>query len=208
MIEVAILDYGTGNIKSISSALHSLKVNSYLAKSTKELEKADFLILPGVGHYGHAINNLKVNSLIEPIVDLIKSGLPTLGICLGFQLLTQSSEEALGKSGLGLLPLKTKRLSQKFPKIYKIPHIGWNSISFKQKDSILLKGIPKDSQIFYFCNSYGVKFSNEFNGDYAEYKHEDKMLGLAEYKNIFVVQFHPEKSHKQGLKLLHNFLFL
>ena len=208
MLNVAILNYGTGNINSISSAISSLNANPYLASNLKDLKKANALILPGVGHFGHAIKVLNQNRLVNPIIDLIKSGLPTLGICLGFQLLTLCSQEANGISGLGLFPLKTFRLDQKYPRIYKIPHIGWNTISSIKKESKLLKGIKKESQLFYFCNSYGVNVSNTFNGNFAEYTHEDRMIGLAEYKNIFGVQFHPEKSRKQGLSLLHNFLFL
>ena len=106
------------------------------------------------------------------------------------------------------MPLRTFRLIQKSPRIYKIPHIGWNTISSIKKESKLLKGIKNESLLFYFCNSYGVNVSNTFNGKFAEYTHEDTMVGLAEYKNIFGVQFHPEKSRQQGLKLLNNFLFL
>ena len=208
MINVAILDYGTGNIASLSSAINSLNANAYLANNLNDIKRADSLILPGVGHFGHALKNLKRNCLIEPIIELVKEGLPTLGICLGFQILTLSSEEADGKEGIGLLPLRTIRLKQEHPKIYKIPHIGWNILSLKKhNNSKLLKGISEDSRLFYFCNSYGIKASKSFRGTSAEYKHEDNMIGLVEYRNIYGVQFHPEKSRKQGLQLMKNFLF-
>ena len=97
MIKVAILDYGTGNIASLSSAINSLNAKAYLGTNLKDIKNADALILPGVGHFGHALNNLKQNCLIKPIIEIVKEGLPTLGICLGFQILTLSSEEAKGK---------------------------------------------------------------------------------------------------------------
>ena len=208
MIKVAILDYGTGNIASLFSAFNSLRANPYLAVSSYDLKQADALVLPGVGHYGKAIKNLYKNSLIKPVLDLVSAGVPILGICLGFQILTKSSQEADGINGLGLLPLETKRLKQDFPRKYKIPHIGWNSLSSNTKNSKLLKGIPISDQLFYFCNSYGIEYSNNFNGIYSEYKHENNMIALAEYKNIFGVQFHPEKSRKQGLQIINNFLSL
>ena len=206
MIKVAILDYGTGNIASLFSAFNSLRANPYLALSSYDLKQADALVLPGVGHYGKALKNLYKNSLIKPVLDLVSSGVPILGICLGFQILTKSSQEADGINGLGLLPLETKRLKQDFPRKYKIPHIGWNSLSSNTKNSKLLKGIPINDQLFYFCNSYGIKYSDKFNGIYSEYKHENNMIALAEYNNIFGVQFHPEKSRNQGLQIINNFL--
>ena len=208
MIKVAIIDYGTGNINSISKALFSLNVESYLADSVDKLNRADALILPGVGHFGHAIKNLNNKCLIRPIIEIVNSGIPTLGICLGFQLLTLSSEEKKGISGLGLLPLNTIKLKQDFPNIYKIPHIGWNNLLPNNKKSKLLNGIASESQLFYFCNSYGVEVKNKFNGFFAEYEHENRMVALAENNNIYGVQFHPEKSREQGMHLLHNFLFL
>ena len=99
----------------------------------------------------------------------------------------------------------TLEIVQDFPKKYKIPHIGWNSLS-STKNSKLLKGIPLNDQLFYFCNSYGIKYSDKFNGIYSEYKHENNMIALAEYNNIFGVQFHPEKSHLNGFRLLLNFI--
>ena len=183
MIKVAILDYGTGNINSILKALSSLNVEAYLANSVEKLNKADALILPGVGHFGHAIKNLNDNFLIKPIFELVSSGIPTLGICLGFQILTLSSEEANGVSGLGLLPFKTIRLKQDFPNIYKIPHIGWNNLSKSIRKSKLYLAYLMNS-IILFCNSYGVSYQN-FDGCFAEYEHENCMVGLAENKNIY-----------------------
>ena len=206
MIKVAIINYGTGNIASLSSAINSFNAKAYLANNLNDIKNADALILPGVGHFGHALKNLKKKCLLKPIIEIVKEGLPTLGICLGFQILTLSSEEAVGKDGMGLLPFRTLRLKQDYPKIYKIPHIGWNLISLRNNNSKLLKGISEENRLFYFCNSYGVKATKRFNGTFAEYTHEEDMVGLVEYKNIFGVQFHPEKSRKQGLQLIKNFL--
>ena len=208
MINVAILDYGTGNIASLFSSVNSLQANALLAKRPEDLKKANALILPGVGHYGHALKNLHKSHLKESVIDLIRSGLPTLGICLGFQILTISSQEAEDQPGLGLLNLQTQRLKQDFPKRYKIPHIGWNTLSPSNKKSRLLKDIPLKDQVFYFSNSYGVNLLDKFKGIYSEYKHENNMIALAECDNIYGVQFHPEKSRKQGLKIIKNFLNL
>ena len=208
MLKVAILDYGTGNIASLISAFNYVGAHAYLAKESLDLNKVNALVLPGVGHYGHALKNLNKNFLINPVLDLVREGVPILGICLGFQILTISSQEAEGINGLGLMPLKTKRLKQDFPKKYKIPHIGWNSLSLSSAKSKLLKGIPINDQLFYFCNSYGIEHSDKFNGAYSEYKHENNMIALAEYNNIFGVQFHPEKSRKQGLQIISNFINL
>ena len=206
MIKVAILDYGTGNIASLFSAFNSSSADPYLAKTSFDLKKANALVLPGVGHYGHALQNLHNSELVKPVLDLVRSGVPILGICLGFQILTISSQEAEGINGLGLMPFETKRLKQDFPKKYKIPHIGWNSLYSPSANSKLLKGIPINEQLFYFCNSYGINYTDKFNGIYSEYKHENNMIALAEQNNIFGVQFHPEKSRKQGLQIINNFL--
>ena len=206
-MKVAIIDYGTGNIASLYSAINSINAEPFLASKISHLQKAEALILPGIGHFGHALKNLKNSLLFNEIIELAKHGLPILGICLGFHILTMSSEESKGKKGLSLLPLQTIRLKQESSRIFKVPHIGWNNLSFINKESKLLRGISKNDQLFYFSNSYGVEFSEEFNGIFAEYNHENSMIGLVEYKNIFGVQFHPEKSRKQGLKLIHNFLF-
>ena len=137
---------------------------------------------------------------------MISDGIPTLGICLGFQLLTQSSEEAINFKGLGFLPFSTIRIKVKNSILNKVPHLGWNSIYKYNEESKLLKGIEFEKQLFYYSNAFGVLKSDTFKDIQATYFHEKEMIALVEYKNIYGVQFHPEKSRNQGLKLLENFL--
>ena len=203
---VAIVSYGTGNISSLSSALRSLDSNSYLATTISDLKKANSIILPGVGHFSNAAKNLQKSGLEKYLINLIKDGIPTLGICLGFQLLTLSSEESSTHSGLGLLPFATVRLKVKNTILNKVPHLGWNTIHSYSQESQLLKDIPLDRQIFYYSNAYGICPSQTFPCTQASYIHEKEMIALIEYKNIYGVQFHPEKSRSQGLQLLRNFL--
>ena len=206
-MKVAIVSYGTGNIASLQSALRSLNATSYLAENIADFKKADSIIFPGVGHFEHAAKNLEELGIKNHLINLIKDGIPTLGICLGFQLLTRSSEESSKYLGLGLLPLKTLRIEVKNTLLYKVPHMGWNAIKSLNKRSKLLKNIKLDKQVFYYSNAYGVLKKDLFKGVQACYEHEKEMMALAEYKNIYGVQFHPEKSRSQGLTLLRNFLY-
>jgi len=206
-MKVAIVSYGTGNIASLQSALTSLNATSYLAKNITEFKKADSIIFPGVGHFANAAKNLEELGIKNYLINLIKDGIPTLGICLGFQLLTMSSEESIKYQGLGLLPFKTLRIEVKNTLLHKVPHIGWNTIKSLNKNSKLLRDIQLDKQNFYYSNAYGVSKKGLFRGVLASYKHEKEMIALVEYKNIYGVQFHPEKSRSQGLTLLRNFLY-
>ncbi len=206
MDNIAIIDYGSGNISSLFSAFRSIGAQAYLASTSEDLKKANAFVLPGVGHFGYASENLKSKSIREPLIEHINNGIPTLGICLGFQLLTKTSEESKNSSGLGLLPLKTIHLKPKNSLKYKIPHIGWNYIQKTSLNSTLLENIPSERQIFYYSNSYGILPSDEFPAMQANYIHEMPLVAILEYKNIYGVQFHPEKSRIQGLQLLKNFL--
>ena len=205
-MNVAIISYGTGNIASLSSAIRSLNSTSYLAKSSSDLNKADCIIFPGVGHFENAAKNLENSGMKNPLIQLIKEGIPTLGICLGFQLLTISSEESSNYSGLGLLPFKTIRIKVKNHLLNKVPHLGWNKIYSVNEKSRLLKDIELDRKLFYYANAYGGLKKDSFKQVQATYMHEREMIALVEYKNIYGVQFHPEKSRSQGLTLLKNFL--
>ena len=205
-MNVAIISYGTGNIASLFLALEKFNINYYLANSISDLVKSDAIIFPGVGHFNNAAKNLENSGLKKYIVKIIKEGIPTLGICLGFQLLTLSSEESNEFKGLGFLPFSTVRLRVENTILNKVPHLGWNKIYSCNKDSKLLKGIKKDRQIFYYANAYGISPNKKIDAVQANYKHEKEMLALIEFQNIYGVQFHPEKSRTQGLELLKNFL--
>ena len=204
--KVGIIDYGTGNIASIFKAINSIGAEPHLVSNKNQINNFKCFILPGVGHFGEAIKYLNENDLHEMISYILKLKVPILGICLGFQLLTESSEESLNYKGLGLFPFKTKRIKIKDTRIFKVPHLGWNSITRYDEDIKLLKGIKVEKQLFYYSNAYAIKYKKNTEIRKAFYKHENDLVAIAEYQNLFGVQFHPEKSRNQGLMLLKNFL--
>lgn len=207
---IAIIDYGTGNIASLDQAFDAIGACAHLASAPEHLKGVDAIVLPGVGHFGPARERLSSSGMEHALLELITTGIPVLGICLGFQLLTRSSEEAPAAKGLGLLPLHTTRLRPINTRAHKVPHLGWNTISPDSVSAapppILLAGIEPDSCLFYFANAYAIASCQRFQGPRALYQHERSWLALVQHGNIHGVQFHPEKSRSQGLKLLRNFL--
>jgi imidazole glycerol-phosphate synthase subunit HisH len=142
----------------------------------------------------------------EVLLSLISQGLPVLGICLGFQLLTGASEEAPSMDGLGLLPGFTQRIRPLNTQLHKVPHLGWNSVQASVNTPRLLQGLTAEQQLFYFANAYGVAGVPAPLSCHGIYYHEAPWLGLVEQGSVFGVQFHPEKSRSQGLQVLRNFL--
>lgn len=203
---VAIISYGTGNLASLNDALEAVGAECYVANAASDLAGSDALVLPGVGHFRHAMNFFRASGLIEPTLERIRSGVPTLGICLGFQLLTLSSEEAGGAAGLGLLPCATVRIRPAATHVHKVPHLGWNAIHTSTGAPRLLTGIPAEDQVFYYANAYAVSRAQKLLPPLATYQHGSEYVGLIEQGSLFGVQFHPEKSRTQGLRLLKNFL--
>jgi imidazole glycerol phosphate synthase glutamine amidotransferase subunit len=203
---VAIISYGTGNLASLSDALEAVGAECYVANTASDLAGSDALVLPGVGHFRHAMNFFRASGLLEPTLARIRSGVPTLGICLGFQLLTRSSEEAGGEAGLGLLPCATVRIRPSAPHVHKVPHLGWNTIDKSQGSPRLLTGIPSEEQIFYYANAYAVSWAQDLLPPLATYWHGSEYVGLIEQGSVFGVQFQPDKSRRQGLHLLRNLL--
>lgn len=208
---IAIVPYNSGNIASLVEAFSLIGASCRLAQNPDELRASDAIVLPGVGHFGAAVYSLTSCGLSSSLLDLIREGVPTMGICLGFQLLTSASEEAPRFPGLGLLPMRTQRIRAKNPRLHKVPHLGWNNLTSVYGNSHLLQGIPPERQLFYFANAYAVPSpakvdtgSSEMS--YSCYRHCRDWLGIVEYRNLFGVQFHPEKSRSQGLQLLRNFL--
>lgn len=203
---VGIIDYGTGNIASLEEAFAELGASTRRIQSPEQLHQLDAVVLPGVGHFGPSRQTLQSSGVQEALIGLILSGLPTLGICLGFQLLTVCSEEAPQAAGLGLLPLRTERLRATNTKLHKVPHLGWNSLSLPAEAPRLLAGIAPHDRLFYFANAYAIAPNASPSGPQALYQHERSWLAMVEQANIHGVQFHPEKSRSQGLQLLRNFL--
>lgn len=197
---IAIIDYDAGNIKSVEKALDYLGQKTVVTNDRQIIEGADKIILPGVGAFGDAMARLHQYGLVDTIHEVVDKGKPFLGICLGLQLLFDSSEESPGVKGLGILPGKII----KFPedKGFKIPQIGWNSLDIKP-GARLFEGVPNGSYV-YFVHSYYLQAEDEAivaaTSEYAAHVHAS-----VERDNIFACQFHPEKSSEVGLKILNNF---
>ena len=203
---VGIISYGTGNLASLADAFGSVGATCTLVNTASDLAGSDALVLPGVGHFGHAMNFLRSSGLLQPTMDRINGGIPTLGICLGFQLLSMSSEEGDGDRGLGILPFPIARIRPQMPQLHKVPHLGWNAIHHTFGSSRLLNGIPSEEQVFYYANAYAAKWTKDLAQPLATFSHGEEFIALIEQDSVFGVQFHPEKSRAQGLRLLKNFL--
>ncbi len=197
---VTIVDYGVGNLGSIANMIKKIGYESIITSSSKEIEKAEKLILPGVGSFDNGIKNLREFGLIEILNQkVLKDKVPILGICLGMQLMTKSSEEGI-LPGLGWVDAKTKRF---ISPTLKIPHMGWNIVNHHKK-SKLFDELESEKR-YYFVHSY-----------YVEIETGEELLTTSPYiveftssfekNNIIGVQFHPEKSHQFGMKILKNFI--
>jgi len=195
---IAILDYGAGNLHSVKKALDFIGAESRVVSSPEDFDRVDRMIFPGVGAFGAAIKKIKTCGLFPVVVDWIKEDRPFLGICLGMQLLMESSSESESSMGFDLFKGRCERFQKG-----KVPQIGWNQVEQKKR-SKLLRDI-KDDTYFYFVHSYYVKpadsrivsATTDYFGAYAS---------IIEKGNIHAVQFHPEKSGKPGLKLLENWV--
>ena len=200
---IAIIDYDAGNIKSVEKVLQHLGQEAVITKDRDVILSSDKVILPGVGSFGDAMGKLRKYKLDQVIYDVVDKKIPFLGICLGLQLLFESSEETPGVSGLGILKGKILRIPDCDG--LKIPHMGWNSIEIKE-GSRLFTGIPNQSYV-YFVHSYYLKAEEE--ADVAASTHYSVDIHASvEHDNIFACQFHPEKSSEVGLKILQNFVSL
>jgi glutamine amidotransferase len=194
-----IIDYGSGNLRSVQKAFEHVGARAEVGADTDRLRAADGLVLPGVGSFGHAMDQLASRALVEPILEYVAAGKPFLGVCLGLQLLFPWSEESPGVEGLALLEGGVRRL----PDRVRVPHIGWNQID-TMKDSELLDDVD-DGSAFYFVHSYAVAPAHP--GDVltvTEYGDMTFVSGV-ERDNLTAFQFHPEKSSALGLRIYRNF---
>ena len=198
---IAIIDYDAGNIKSVEKALLSMGETPVLTRDTEVILQADHIILPGVGSFGDAMENLNKFGLIDVIHEAINRKIPFLGICLGLQLLFESSEETPGVAGLGILKGKIVRIPEG-PGL-KIPHMGWNSLNVREGAS-LFKGLEKEPYV-YFVHSYYLQ-AKDPKIVAATTEYGVTIHASVEKENVFACQFHPEKSSKTGLAILKNFL--
>ena len=198
---IAILDYDAGNIKSVEKALKLLGQDVTVTRDREAILKADKVILPGVGAFGDAMEKIRRYGLYEVIHEVTGRGTPFLGICLGLQLLFERSEESPGAEGLGILKGEILRIPDK-PGL-KVPHMGWNSLEFRENGR-LFEGLQKEPYV-YFVHSYYLKAADEGIVT-AVTEYGTQIHASVESGNVFACQFHPEKSSDVGIQILKNFL--
>ena len=199
---ISIIDYGAGNLQSVEKALRYLGCPCRITADPQELLAGEGAVLPGVGSFGDAMEQLRSRGLEEPIHQFVASGKPFLGICLGLQILFEESQESPGVAGLGLLKGKILRLPKESG--LKIPHIGWNSLKLKEGEP-LFAGLPEEPYV-YFVHSYYLKAEEDIVTATAEYGAE--IHAAVRKGNLMACQFHPEKSGRVGLQILRNFAAL
>ncbi|RGZ00349.1 imidazole glycerol phosphate synthase subunit HisH [Clostridium sp. AM58-1XD] len=198
---IAMIDYDAGNLRSVEKALKALGETPVITRNREEILKADKVILPGVGSFGDAMEKLNQYGLTDVIREVTDRNIPLLGICLGLQLLFESSEECPGVRGLSILPGRIVKIPD-CPGL-KIPHMGWNSLDIKEGTK-MFAGIESGAYV-YFVHSYYLQAGDESivaaSAEYSTHIH-----AAVERGNVFACQFHPEKSGETGLKILKNFI--
>ena len=198
---VAIIDYGAGNLQSVKKAIDFIGAESIITSNKSEILNASHVILPGVGSFGDAMNSMNSRGLTQTVKQAALSGVPFFGICLGLQLLFESSEESPGVDGLGIFKGKIVEIPRSGG--LKVPHIGWNSLEITQKNGIF-NGIANGSYV-YFVHSYYLE-SNDKSIVSAKTQYGIPIECAVSSGSVFATQFHPEKSSAVGLKILKNFL--
>jgi len=200
---VAVIDYGVGNVGSIISMYRKLGIPVSLAKSPKEISKAARLILPGVGAFDHGARQLGDNGMMQEIKSSSAKGTPILGICLGMQLLAESSAEG-ELSGLGLIPGRCERFVSTVHQPIRVPHMGWNSVTVEGANRLL----PSDGRELRFYFTHSFHLVGDPSQVIARSSHGVAFAAAVARENVMGVQFHPEKSHRFGMQLLQNFAAL
>lgn len=202
--EVVIIDYGMGNLWSVKSAFDFIGAETIISSDPKKITAANILVLPGVGAFRRAMTSLNETGISEAIVEAVsRKKSKILGICLGMQLLGQSSSEDGFMQGLSLITSKSEKFDNDHNSEIKIPHVGFNSVYFPE-NSILFQQLEEESD-FYFTHSYKMALSN-LEGLESKTHYAGDFLAAYENENIFATQFHPEKSQSNGLRLLQNFI--
>lgn len=197
---IAIIDYGAGNIQSVSKALAHIGCEAFITRDKDKILKADGAVLPGVGSFGDTMDTMNEYGIKDTVIEYTKSSKPFLGICLGLQLLFPKSEESPEAEGLGIFDGSITKIPS--GEGLKIPHIGWNSLDIKKNDG-LFKGIGKNPYV-YFVHSYFLNASDKSIVS-AQTEYGVTIDAAVEKGNVFATQFHPEKSGETGLKILRNF---
>ena len=196
---IALIDYGSGNLRSVSKALEHEGADVRLVDSPEDLQKARAVVLPGVGAFGDCVRNLQERKLWSPINDWLSSGKPFLGICLGYQLLFESSEETPGVRGFGYFRGQVRRFQDEH---LKIPHMGWNSLD--RNEHMLWRGLPRNPFVFFVHSYYPVPEDDSIVTSRTTYG--ETFAASVARDNVSAVQFHPEKSQDIGLAILKNFI--
>jgi len=197
---ISIVDYGMGNLQSVEKALAYTGADTRLVTTAAEVATAEKLVLPGVGAFGDAMAHLKEQGMVEPLKEFAASGRPLLGVCLGMQLLFDSSEEDPDVPGLGIFPGMVKRFPADMG--LKVPHMGWNSLTVRP-DSRVLAGLGDQSHVYFVHSYYLSPADKSISAATTPYGFE--FTSAVEKGNVSGVQFHPEKSQATGLKILRNF---
>lgn len=202
-MKIALIDYGAGNLHSVDNCLRSLELDPILVSGPDQLDGATHLILPGVGSFGDCMEQLRSRGLLEPIREWVAVGKPYLGICLGYQILFDSSEESPGVEGLGIMAGKVRRFHEQ-PGL-KIPHMGWNVAKPLHPQQGMWQGLGEEPY-FYFVHSFFPEPADDSvvaaRTDYGA----DYFASAVELGSVVACQFHPEKSQAAGLRLIQNFL--
>ena len=198
---ITIIDYGMGNLKKCNNALKKVNFDCQISSEVTDIEMADKLILPGVGAFKDAMDNLKNLDLILPIRKKVNDGCPLLGICLGMQMIFDEGYECELRKGLGFIEGKIKLMNSK--ENLKIPHIGWNRLEFNRENKIL-NNINKESFVYYVHSFMATEMIDENLIAYSKYG-DINIPGIVNKGNVYGMQFHPEKSGEVGLKILKNF---
>ncbi len=198
---IAIIDYGVGNLYSLSRSLSSIGLENAVTRDEKILAAAERIILPGVGAFGDAMEKLADTGLIPSIKARAAAGVPLLGICLGMQLLFEKGYEYGEHDGLGLLPGSVRPLADDLPPELKVPHIGWNALDIRRECPIL-KYVRQGDHVYYVHSFYAKNCENETA---ATSEYGVAVTGVVRRDNVFGTQFHPEKSGRVGLSILKAF---
>lgn len=198
---IAIVDYGVGNLFSLVSSFRAIGAEAKLTSSAEEIAAAEKIVLPGVGAFGDAAEKLFSSGLASVVLEQAKQGKPILGICLGMQLLFDVGYEYGCHQGLGLISGEIRPIAEVVPMGYKIPHIGWNALSFPKKNE-LFKDVSEGDCVYFVHSYYGAKCSDSV---VAVTEYGAELTAAVAKKNVYGCQFHPEKSGEVGLKILKAF---
>jgi imidazole glycerol-phosphate synthase subunit HisH len=200
---VVLLDYGAGNVRSVAKAFEHEGASVVLSADPEVARRADRLALPGQGHFGQCVTRLEDAGLADAVRDFVSTGRPFIGICVGMQLLFEESEEAPGVRGLGLLPGAVQRLRTELP----LPHVGWNAVEWvrdAESDPVLAGVAGPEPRYFYHVHSYAA-LASDADHVLGRCTYDDAFASVVRRENAWGIQFHPEKSQEDGLRILGNF---